>query len=532
MAQQNKKPPGPDQTRNEYIPSFISKRPFWAETTHSDADYLEHQRLQSAPKDTLDKAKWYDRGKKQGPAATKFRKGACENCGAMTHKTKECLSRPRKQGARWTGKDIQADELVEDVQLGWDAKRDRWNGYDSREYSAVVKEYEELEAIKRAAAGLKEDANGSATPDLSDTQYGEETDMGRSQPTSTRQLRLREDTANYLKNLDLDSARYDPKTRSMDKSAAEAADGADAEEGFIRPAASNDDASEFERAQRYAWETQENNANSAQTKKLHLQANPTEGEILRKKQTQEAAEKKAAARKALLDKYGGDEYLLTENGDNQQQQHPSKRAKHHNIVANERYLEYDESGHIKGAERTVARSKYPEDIFQNNHTSVWGSWWKDFKWGYACCHSTVKNSYCTGEEGRRAWEASEGMRTGESLLQIEAGGGDTTSVREGGRTEAAVQDEESQRLRLEQDGDDIQERKKELDEADTTATESTKRTVPPPPPQQQHGTKKRTLQELQSGISEEELESYKRNRMAADDPMAKLLGRDELMEMK
>ncbi|OAP55774.1 hypothetical protein AYL99_09926 [Fonsecaea erecta] len=524
MAQQNKKPPGPDQTRNEYIPSFISKRPFWAETTHSDADYLEHQRLQSAPKDTLDKAKWYDRGKKQGPAATKFRKGACENCGALTHKTKECLSRPRKQGARWTGKDIQADEVVEDVQLGWDAKRDRWNGYDSREYSAVVKEYEELEAIKRAAAGQKDNGDGSGTPDLSDTQYGEETDMGRSQPTSTRQLRLREDTANYLKNLDLDSARYDPKTRSMDKSAAQVTDDADVDEGFIRPAATNDDAAEFERAQRYAWETQENNANLSQAKKLHLQANPTEGEILRKKQTQEAAEKKAAARRALLEKYGGDEYLLTEGGDNHQH-HPAKKIKHHNVVANERYVEYDESGHIKGSERTVARSKYPEDIFQNNHTSVWGSWWKDFKWGYACCHSTVKNSYCTGEEGRQAWEASEGMRTGQSLLQIENVASDehTTTART-----VAVHDDASQRLRLEQDGEDIQKRKKELDEADTGGANS----IPPPPPPQQASSKKRTLQELQSGISEEELESYKRNRMAADDPMANLLGKDELMEMR
>ena len=27
----------------------------------------------------------------QGPVATKFKKGACENCGAMTHKRKDCL---------------------------------------------------------------------------------------------------------------------------------------------------------------------------------------------------------------------------------------------------------------------------------------------------------------------------------------------------------------------------------------------------------------------------------------------------------
>ena len=33
----------------------------------------------------------YERGKKAGPAATKFRKGACTNCGAMTHSVKVYL---------------------------------------------------------------------------------------------------------------------------------------------------------------------------------------------------------------------------------------------------------------------------------------------------------------------------------------------------------------------------------------------------------------------------------------------------------
>ncbi|RMZ85089.1 hypothetical protein DV738_g285, partial [Chaetothyriales sp. CBS 135597] len=183
------------------------------------------------PKDTLDKAKWYERGKKAGPAATKYRKGACENCGSASHKTKECLYRPRKTGAKWTGKDIQADEVVESVNLGWDAKRDRWNGYEAAEYDQVVQDYNDLEALKReklkaeqghggepvdeerSSAGAPQDALPVVVVDNDDARIAEETAMGRTQPTSTRQLRLREDTAKYLLNLDLDSARYDPKTR-------------------------------------------------------------------------------------------------------------------------------------------------------------------------------------------------------------------------------------------------------------------------------------------------------------------------------
>ena len=42
----------------------------------------------------------------------------------------------------------------------------------------------------------------------------------------------------------------------------------------------------------------------------------------------------------------------------------------------------------------------------HNHTSVWGSFYdrRTGKWGFRCCHSVIRNSYCTGEEGRRANE--------------------------------------------------------------------------------------------------------------------------------
>ncbi|KAJ5198099.1 uncharacterized protein N7498_007216 [Penicillium cinerascens] len=449
--------------RNEYIPSFISKKPFYVDDD-SGNDYLEHQRLN---KTTQDQSKWYDRGKRAGPAATKYRKGACENCGAMTHKTKECLSRPRKQGARWTGKDIQADEVLQKVDMGWDAKRDRWNGYDASEYRQVVDEYEELESMKRTAkegADLKklmdrEDGDEALEEDI---RYAEESDMGRQQSTATRNLRIREDTAKYLLNLDLDSAKYDPKTRRMvDMGAQEdQASALVAEENFIR---ASGDAAEFEKAQKYAWDSQEKGM-----AQIHLQANPTSGEVLRKKEMQEGDAKRQAHRKALLEKYGGSEHL---------QPTPLRDTM---VIENERFVEYDESGAIKGAPKNATKSKYPEDVLPNNHTSVFGSWWYEFKWGYACCYSTVKNSYCTGEDGKKAFE-EEG-----NMLML-AGG-----------------DEEPNQETL--DPEPVSARGQDQESANG---------------------KKRTIEELKSGITEEEMESYKRSRLAADDPMANFIGKDD-----
>lgn len=53
-----------------------------------------------------------------------------------------------------------------------------------------------------------------------DDKYVDEVDMpgtkvDSKQRITVRNLRIREDTAKYLRNLDLNSAYYDPKTRSM-----------------------------------------------------------------------------------------------------------------------------------------------------------------------------------------------------------------------------------------------------------------------------------------------------------------------------
>jgi len=466
---------------NEFIPQFISKRPFYIDD-NTASDYLQHQRLQKA---ATDQSRWYDRGKRLGPAATKFRKGACENCGAMTHKTKDCLSRPRAKGARWTGKDIQADEVVQEVELNWDAKRDRWNGYDATEYRAVIEEYEEMENLKKKVKRddgselkrLTEDGDELDGGAEEEARYAEESDMGRHQSTATRNLRLREDTAKYLVNLDLDSAKYDPKTRSMVDMGAQADQAAAlvAEDNFMR---ASGDAQAFEKAQRYAWESQERGDKN----KTHVQANPTSGEYFLRKENEEREIRQEEHKKILRERYGGERYLQ-----------PSS-LRNLAVLENERYVEYDGSGAIRGALKTVTKSKYPEDVYVNNHSSIWGSWWKDFQWGYSCCHSIIKNSYCTGEEGRKAFEEADKISTGYELAVI-------------GNKEVTEWDERP----VERDWD-------------------RPRPVTAMKDQREGIVEKRTLTESRQGVNEEEMEAYKRTKAVADDPMAKLLGKDELID--
>ena len=77
------------------------------------------------------------------------------------------------------------------------------------------------------------------------------------------------------------------------------------------------------------------------------------------------------------------------------------------LAGTERYVEYDRMGRVVRGQETKVKSRYEEDVLINNHTAVWGSWWKDGTWGFACCQQCVKNSYCTGSAGAAAIAESD-----------------------------------------------------------------------------------------------------------------------------
>jgi pre-mRNA-processing factor SLU7 len=92
---------------------------------------------------------WYPKGTTQN-VAKKYRPGACENCGAMGHKKKDCLERPRAKGAKQTESNFAPDDhVITDLKLDYAAKRDRWNGFNPVDYDRVVEEHEQLEQTRK-----------------------------------------------------------------------------------------------------------------------------------------------------------------------------------------------------------------------------------------------------------------------------------------------------------------------------------------------------------------------------------------------
>ncbi|KAJ1798934.1 mRNA splicing protein, partial [Coemansia sp. RSA 2523] len=211
-------PPERDAEGNEinpHIPEFMSKAPWYLDTGKLG---LQHQRKAKPSTTTsINESKWYTRGSRIGSAPKKYRRGACENCGAMSHKTKECMERPRKTGAKWTGRDMMADERVESVSLSYDAKRDMWNGYDATQHKTLMSDWELVEEARRKRKASELDkskekdqsdvnANSIEAQFASSDEDDEDDDANVKSKSTVRNLRIREDTAKYLRNLDPDSA--------------------------------------------------------------------------------------------------------------------------------------------------------------------------------------------------------------------------------------------------------------------------------------------------------------------------------------
>jgi len=103
------------------------------------------------------------------------------------------------------------------------------------------------------------------------------------------------------------------------------------------------EAEEVQQLQLFAWQA------AARGNDVHLNANPTQGELLHYDFRQKKEELKDKMKGSILEKYGGAEYLDSAPKELRQGQ-------------TENYVEYSRTGQaIMGLEKAKAKSKYPED---------------------------------------------------------------------------------------------------------------------------------------------------------------------------
>lgn len=287
---------------------------------------------------------------------------------------------------------------------------------------------------------------------------------GAQMKVTARNLRIREDTAKYLRNLDPNSAYYDPKSRSMRDNPNPEIPTSETDYAGDNFTRITGDAASLAQTQLFAWDNKAvaavvdgdgdidtaivQNSNNTSRTEIHPQANPSQAELLRKKYQTVVVKTKIQQKQAVLSKYGGEEYLdgtdglasaitdgnSSSNNDNDyntssagtignsKSLHTSngkvpvdRKLRFGETTQQDQYT-LDSTGRlVKGIpdntkqkksnlRRQPIPCKYEENVYINGHTSVWGSYFHKgaFMWGYSDDHSLLKNSYCTGAKGREA----------------------------------------------------------------------------------------------------------------------------------
>ena len=515
----------------------------------------------------------------------------------------------RIQMTKTGNRSFQVDHAVHGKET-YDSKRDKYHGYEVQEHLDTLKEKYaerdrirkeirakkqseeemELEMKKKQQGGINDDSgNGdvgsnsnqkSNAPSDSDSDYdsdvGSDSDDefvqkdadakvhvtrharqggvgGNQMKVTARNLRIREDTAKYLRNLDPNSAYYDPKSRSMRDNPNPEIDPSEVQfvgDNFARVSG---DAIGLAQTQVFAWDMEKasggagggggTSSATAPASAVHLQANPSLAEALKKEFTTKEVDLKTKRKKAVLAKYGGAEYLDGDEGlgsaKQQDEQNINEALKAKERLAEQRKARfgvtvkeehYSRDGRAKsgsGGSKTTymnQKSKYEEDVFINGHTSVWGSYFHKgaFRWGYADDHSLMKSSYCTGAAGRIANDEANEMRYGNGV----AGSAALAQARE--ILKVIPQTERASSL-----GNNGRPTSSqfygEADQFSKLDQEKLKNAL-----REEENSDKRKYNSVDANIdvTAEEMEAFRMKRQRADDPLSKLADSEVLLDYK
>ena len=513
-------------------------------------------------------------GKKNTLFDLKYEDGSIEQKVKFKPKSKG-MFKPRIRMTKSGSRSIQIDTTKYGKEA-YDAKRDKYFGYDADSHTKKVeKVFEEREQLRRKlreARKLRQreqeqkDDNSETKKEqqkLSDVDSDVDSDVegsdddsgdefvskeeklfttrlarqggvgGAQMKVTARNLRIREDTAKYLRNLDTSSAYYDPKSRSMRDNPNPERNPEELQFAGDNFARISGDAVQLAETQLFAWD-----ANNKGVDELHPQANPSQAELMKKKFKSKSAEIQLQKKKKVLDKYGGQEYLDGSGGLAGALEEKKTSAAQASTVEERKIRfgvstkaeEYSRDGRLVGAtkQKMVAqKSKYEEDIFSNGHTTVWGSFFHTgaWSWGYNDDHSLIKSSYCTGLVGREANDEANEMRYGTGLA------GSAALAQARGMLKASSK-ATSGSLQVEPPSA----RSKLYGEADPNAQldeNKVKAALEKLDKQQSESKNKRKYNSMnaETEVTQEEMEAYRMRKEVRSDPMAKLSS-DEILEYK
>ena len=444
------------------------------------------------------------------------------------YKEREALRKEQRRKEREEQKKLQAEEKEAnksrdgEKEEGFDRDSDSDSDYDSDGGKSEGWSSED-EVVQRDA-----DAKNFSTRLARQGGVG-----GAQMKVTARNLRIREDTAKYLRNLDPNSAYYDPKSRSMrdnpyaNEEAGMEAHRATAEsmgfagDNFTRISG---DAIALAETQMFAWDAEKKLGEEGV---IHVQADPSRAELMRKKVERKGEEMRETKRKAVLDRYGGEEYLEKKNGE--------ERATRFGVGHVE--TEYNREGRtgMEQKKRVAIPCKYEEDVYANGHTAVWGSYFHKgaFKWGYADDHSLIKSSYGTGANGRVANDESNELMYGSGV----AGSAMLASARKmlevipkGNNAAPGSTDKFKPNQQSKLYGEAVDQHK-EYDESKIQAAMKYQQELEEADAKQSKKKHKYNSFQAEVDVTEEDMEAYRlRKGRGVEDPMANM--GDELLDYK
>ncbi len=393
--------------------------------------------------------------------------------GVKMKKTDRLMKNPRIRITKTGNRSFEVNHALHGKET-YDSKRDKYHGFELQQHQDRVREmYAERDAIRRNiraqtqreegnknTEGLRtngsdsdSDYDSDAGTDSEDEFVQKDSDAkvhtsrlarqggvgGAQMKVTARNLRIREDTAKYLRNLDPNSAYYDPKSRSLRDNPNPEADPNELQFAGDNFARISGDAIGLAQTQVFAWDMAKTSGgdntvgiSGPASSSIHPQANPSQAELMKKKFTTQSLDLKTRQKKAVLDKYGGAEMLDGESGlgsvandfstthrllDDKATE--ERKARFGVSIQEEHFTRDGRSAKNNASLKTKMNleSKYDEDLFINGHSTVWGSYFHKgaFRWGYADDHSLMKNSYCTGPTGRIANDEANNIKYGTGI---------------------------------------------------------------------------------------------------------------------